>query len=287
MSQSTPESLVQGSIQLFTLPDIYLQIHQLLNNPQTSANDIGAAISKDPALSARLLRIVNSSYYSFKARIDTISRAITIVGIDDLQNLVLATSVIDKFSKIPCDQIDITDFWLRSVNCGLIAKLLAKKRTVLHCERLFLAGLLHDIGSLILYNKMPDESLQVLLAANHDRRLIPDLEREIFGFTHASVGGELIKTWGLPESLSEAISFYLNPEMAHVHKLDTHILHVASRLCDINTLGIPVDEVLLEIPTEVLNYINLDETAILQVMEQATEEFSQVFDNIGLGWRDK
>ena len=100
MSQSTPESLVQGSIQLFTLPDIYLQIHQLLNNPQTSANDIGAAISKDPALSARLLRIVNSSYYSFKARIDTISRAITIVGIDDLQNLVLATSVIDKFSKM-------------------------------------------------------------------------------------------------------------------------------------------------------------------------------------------
>ena len=146
MDDLTPQLLIKDSLEIFSLPDIYFQVAEMIKDPRFSAEDMGQVISKDPGLSARLLRVVNSSFYGFQAKVDTISRAITIVGIEDLQNLVLATSVIDKFSHIPSELVDMTDFWLRSVHCGVIARLLAKENSVLHCERLFLTGLLHDLG---------------------------------------------------------------------------------------------------------------------------------------------
>ncbi|MBW6452544.1 MAG: HDOD domain-containing protein, partial [Methyloprofundus sp.] len=110
----TAESLVQGSITLFSLPDIYHQIEKMVNDPRFTALEIGQVITKDPALSIRLLKLVNSSFYGFQSRIDTISRAVAIIGIKDLQNLIVATSVVDVFNGIPCDLVDMTDFWMQS-----------------------------------------------------------------------------------------------------------------------------------------------------------------------------
>lgn len=278
MNELSPQALIQDSLELFSLPDIYFQISEMISDPRFTAEDMGQVISKDPALSVRLLKIVNSSFYGFQARVDTISRAITIVGIDDLKSLVLATSVIDKFSKIPVELVDMTAFWLRSVHCAVIAKLLARESSVLHSERLFLMGLLHDVGSLILYYKLPDESLEVLLEADHDRRLVGGLEQEIIGFTHADVGGALIKSWGLPESLYESIAYYLSPEISQVHKLDTYLLNLASRLSDIAQQNTSIEEILLEFSDQALSIIRLDIKQVIQVMKRADEEFSQVFD---------
>lgn len=280
MSEVTLETLTKGAVQLYSLPDIYFQINEMINDDRFSAEDIGLVIQKDPGLSTRLLKIVNSSYYGFQARIDTIGRAITIVGLEDLQNLILATSVIDNFSKIPTDIADMTAFWIHSVNCAVIARLLARKASVLHCERLFLAGLLHDIGSLVLYTKLPDQSLEVLLAADHDRRLIAGLEQEIIGFTHADVGGGLISAWGLPESLSEAVTCYINPEMAQDFKLDAQLLFLASRLCNMTLQNSSVQEILAEVPDETTMLIRLDEDEICSVVDQSSQVFSEVFDLI-------
>jgi len=278
MDDLSPQALIQDSLELFSLPDIYFQISEMINDPRFTAEDMGQVISKDPALSVRLLKIVNSSFYGFQARIDTISRAITIVGIDDLKSLVLATSVIDKFNKIPVELVDMTSFWMRSIHCAVIAKLLAKQSSVLHSERLFLMGLLHDLGSLVLYCKLPDESLEVLLAADHDRRLVGRLEQEKIGFTHAEVGSVLIKSWGLPESLYESIAYYLNPVFSQVHKLDTYLLNLATQLCDISQQDTSVEEIMLEISDEALSIIRLDTEQVTKVMKQADETFFQVFD---------
>ena len=278
MQNLSPELLIEDSLELFSLPDIYFQVAEMIKDPRFSAEDMGKVISKDPGLSARLLRVVNSSYYGFQAKVDTISRAITIVGVEDLQNLVLATSVIDKFSHIPSELVDMTDFWLRSVHCGVIAKLLAKENSVLHCERLFLTGLLHGLGSLVFYYKLPDKSLEVLLAANYNQRLIGGLEQEIIGFTHADVGAALIKNWGLPESLYEAIGCYLTPELAQVHKLDAYLLSLASRLISLSEEGIAITDILDEFPDAALSIIRLDEDLVEKVMQQADEEFAQVFE---------
>ncbi len=280
MNALSAKEIVKESLSLFSLPDIYFQITKMINDPSYSAVDIGKVISKDPALSARLLKIVNSSFYGFQARVDTISRAITIVGIDDLKSLVLTTSVIDSFSKIPSDLVDMTLFWLRSIHCGILAKLLAKKSSVSHCERLFLCGLLHDLGSLVLYSKLPDQSLEVLLAADHDRRLVAGLEQEIIGLTHADVSSALIQHWGLPEALVETIACYLNPEAALDYKLDACLLALATRLVDMVQQNSSVAEILEEFPDSVEQMIRLDADQIDSVLAEADEELAQVFDLI-------
>jgi HD-like signal output (HDOD) protein len=285
MQVITPQSLVENTLELCSLPDIYFQIREMISDPRFSMEDMGQVISKDPALSLRLLKVVNSSFYGFSARIDTVSRAISIVGINDLQNLILATAVVDSFSNIPSDLVDMTAFWMRSISCGVIARLLAKKSAILHSERLFLTGLLHDIGSLVLYAKLPSQSLEVLLTAANNRYLVADIEQEIIGFTHADIGSELIKAWGLPDSLAEAIRYYLNPEMALTYKLDTHLLFLATRLSDSAEQNKSVADILAEVPEETLIITRLNEQLITEVMQCANTEFSQTFELMAPGKR--
>jgi HD-like signal output (HDOD) protein len=281
MQTMTPQTLVKDTSKLFSLPDIYFQIREMINDPRFSIVDVGQVLGKDPALSLRLLKIVNSSFYGFSARVDTVSRAITIIGINDLQNLVLATTVVDSFRNIPNNLIDMTAFWLRSISCGVIARLLAKKSAILHSERLFLMGLLHDIGSLVLYAKLPGKSLDVLLLAENNRYRVADLEQEIIGFTHADVGSELINLWGLPESLAEAIKYYLNPDNALIHKLDAHLLFLAARLSDCITENKTVADVLAEVPEDTLLITRLNGQQIMDAMLIASAEINQVFELIG------
>jgi len=285
MSELSPQSLIQDSLKLFSLPDIYFQISEMINDPLFSAKDIGEVISKDPALSVRLLKVVNSSMYGFRARVDRVSRAITIVGAEQLKQLVLATSVINKFSDIPSDLIDMTDFWLRSVQCAVLAKSLAKQSLVLHYERLFLIGLLHDIGSLVFYHKLPTKSSEILLAADHDRSLIAGLEQEIIGFTHAEVGALLIKSWGLPESVYETINYYLNPEFSQTHRFDAHLLYLASRLIDLHQLNDSVDEGIAELSAETFSILRLNTSQINFAMVRANKEISHIFEDTPSGNR--
>jgi len=275
----TAESLVQGSITLFSLPDIYHQIEKMVYDPRFSTLEIGQVIAKDPALSMRLLKLVNSSFYGFQSRIDTISRAVTIIGIKDLQSLVLATSVVDVFNDIPSDLVDMTDFWMQSVQCGVIAKLLAKKSSVLHAERLFLAGLLHKIGSLVLYQKLPELSSKVLKLADYNAELVPVIEQEMIGLTFADVGGELVKSWGLPSSLHEAIAYQLTPEMALAHRLDAQILHVATIFCTALVYDQDsVSELWEAIPFERRSVISLDQKQFFSLLLQAQEDVRQFFE---------
>jgi HD-like signal output (HDOD) protein len=285
MQAISPQTLVEDTFELFSLPDIYFQIREMISDPRFSMEDMGQVISKDPALSLRLLKVVNSSFYGFGARVDTVSRAISIVGINDLQDMILATAVVDSFSNIPSDLVDMTAFWLRSISCGVIARLLAKKSAILHNERLFLTGLLHDIGSLVLYAKLPTKSLEVLLTAANNRYLVADLEQEIIGFTHADVGSELIKTWGLPDSLAEAIRCYLNPTMALIYKLDAHLLFLAARLSDSVAQNKSVADILAEVSEETLLITRLNEQQIIEVMQCANGEFAQTFELMAPGKR--
>ncbi|OQW76460.1 MAG: signal transduction protein [Proteobacteria bacterium ST_bin11] len=281
MKATAIKQLIAGSTELFSLPDIYFQLSEMIRDSRFSLADIGKVISKDPALSARLLRVVNSPFYGFQAKIDTISRAVTVIGIDDLSNLVLATTVVDRFGKIPYELIDMTSFWIRSIQCAVIARLLAKSSAVLHTERLFMAGLLHDIGSLLLSQKMPEQYLEVLLAANHNRTLLADLEQKLIGFTHAEVGGELLKTWGLPESLYETIGCYLTPADAQIHRLDAHLVHMAARLVDSDQQANGLDIAVAEFSNQSLTLVRLTREQIVSTMSQVEEEFLQMFELLG------
>lgn len=252
----------------------------MIQDSRYSMADIGRVISKDPALSARLLRLVNSSFYGFQSKIETISRAVTIVGSNDLSNLVLATCVMDRFVNIPSDLEDVTAFWMRSVHCAVICKMLGQQSASSNIERFFLAGLLRDIGLLVMYQVMPMQMAKVLFAINRDRRLLAGFEQQIIGFTHADVGRELLKSWQLPESLHEVIGSSFLPDEAVKFRLDAHLLGVAGRLVDDREYGRPIQQTLVGIHDESLAVMHLTREQIEQVMLQATDEFDEIFQHL-------
>lgn len=226
----TARDLVADNVQLFSLPEVCLQVQALVNDPAASMEMIGKVVRQDAALTAQLLRIVNSAYYGFRSRIDTLTRALSIVGTTELLDLTLALSVIEVFNRIPNDLVDMVTFWRHGVFTGLLSQKIAEKCNVLHGERLFIAGLLHDIGKLVIYYHYPEDAARILAEQKSGEREICQIEEEILGMHHAAVGGELLSQWQLPQTLVDAAAFHHAPEQCDDAALEVAIVHVANVL---------------------------------------------------------
>lgn len=285
MSLQAAQLLVQQVTDLFSLPAVHSQIQNMIRDPRFSMDDIAAALSKDPALTSRLLRIVNSPFYGFQSRIDTVSRAIAVVGIEDLYNLVIATCVVDKFAGVASDLCDMTGFWFRSVRCAVLCRCLAKYCGLVHAERLFVAGLLHDIGSLVMYQVAPDKATTVLRTINGNRRLLPTVERDVFGFTNADVGYFLLKHWRLPDALTLVVRDQLDPDVASHFRHDIALLCLSCRLLDEDerTGAGSSDSAVLDVL--VATNMSLDAENLCVVMKQADVEVDSIISILGLNKR--
>ena len=199
----TLDKLIDQSGKLGSLPAIVYRIFEVMDDPNSTAIKIGRIINEDPALTARLLKLVNSPFYGFVSKVDTVYRAIALIGHRELRSVVLATSAIKAFDGIPEDLVDMEAFWKRSLNTAVVARVLAAFRREKEIERYFIVGLLHDIGSLLLYLQQPEQQTQAIV--NHHAEKIPlwQAEKKVFGFDHAEVGGALLKKWNLPEKYCE------------------------------------------------------------------------------------
>lgn len=224
----TPSQLVSGQVELLSLPDIYLRLKALLDEPDYALADVGKLMATDPALTARLLRLVNSPYFGVASRIDTVTKAVNMLGTQQVHDLVLATSVAEAFAGMSTRVMHMRTFWEQSVHCGVLARLLANQCNVLDSERLFVAGLLRDIGHLLMYQAMPDECEAILMQARQAQQLIFRLEHERLGFDYAQVGGELMAAWGLPPALQTVVRSHTVPSRAGAFELETAIVHLAS-----------------------------------------------------------
>ncbi len=226
----TPQDLVTRNVRLVSLPEVCIQVQALADSSHTTADDIADVVSKDTALTTRLLKLVNSAYFSLPRKIDTVSRAVNMIGMRELRNLTLAASAAEVFSRIPPDLIDMAGFWQHSVYTGLLARNLAQCCNVLHSERLFTAGLLHDVGRLLMFMKVPDETASAEALRLQSRRDICEIEEELIGFSHAEVGEALLLHWNMPENLCASIRYHHNPEAASDAHLESAIVHIADQV---------------------------------------------------------
>jgi HD-like signal output (HDOD) protein len=222
-----PEDLVRGSLRLVTLPEIFIKVSRMVDDPRCSGAAIAQAIGHDPALSARLLRIANSPFYGFPSRIDTLTRAVTVIGTRGLRDLVLASTAVRVFARVGV--LDMYAFWKHSLLCGLGSRLLAVRCGVPEPEALFVSGLLHDIGQIIILTKLPEVGRETRVRAEDCALPLHLLERSVMGFDHAAVGGELLRQWMLPKTIWEAVKFHHDPAGATA-TLDASIVHVADVL---------------------------------------------------------
>jgi len=212
------EKLIERSGKLGSLPAIVYKVFSVMDDPKSTATNIGKVINDDPALTARLLKLVNSPFYGFTAKVDTVYRAVALIGHKELRSVVVAASAINVFDGIPSELVSMKDFWKRSLSTAVTARVLAAFKREPQIERFFIAGLLHDIGSLLLYLKLPEEMAwalsQVLGSDIIDRVELAKAEKDIMGFDYTEVGGELLKKWNLPAPICVAVRYQLDPENA-------------------------------------------------------------------------
>ncbi len=259
------QKLLQGNFDISSLPNIFYKVNAAVENPETSFAEIGQIISGDTSLSARILKIVNSSFYGFSSRIETITHAVTIVGMMQLRDLVLATTIVGQFRGIPKKVLDMEGFWLHSISTGLAARIIAIYRKEPNPERYYVMGLLHDIGRLLLLLNAPDE---MKLALDHYRKggLLYEAETEVLGLDHSKVAGALLEKWDLPDRLVNAINFHHDPSNAKTNPLDASIIHVADIISHSMELGgsgenyvPPLDPAAwdqLELPSSILSSVH-------------------------------
>lgn len=226
---------------LVTLSTVFLRINQLVDDPNSSTNDIAKAISQDPSFTVRLLHVANSPFYGFPSTVDTVSKAVSLIGTSQIRSLALSMSVASSFAGLPNNLVSMENFWRHSLYCALTARILARKAGRLDPEAMFTAGLLHDIGELVIFNRYPEQAKQALLMVldSMDQMPVHEAEQHALGYDHAEVGGELAKKWNLPPMLRECIAYHHAIDQAQQYPREVALIHLANQIAlmaEIDTL---------------------------------------------------
>ena len=227
-TKATPESLAAGVTAFATLPDVYARIKKTLDDPASTHMDVADVIASDPAIAARVLKIANSAFYGRSGTIARISQAVGLLGTQQVHDLVLATVVIAGTSRLFRDQAALLAFWRQSLTTASAAKSIAEHCHILDSERLFVAGLISQLGQLVLQQSLPEQAAQLSEQADAARTDVARRQRDHLGFDHAAVAAALFRAWKLPPELTDPIRWQTQPSMAGERMLEASILHVGA-----------------------------------------------------------
>ncbi len=212
-----------------TLPAVLARILSTAADPGASALDLARHISADPALTATLLRIVNSAFYGFQRKVDKITEAIVILGFIEVRNLALAATA---FGSLPetSSAYDRTQLWRHSIAAAIVADRCAKAAGVANTDACFVAGLLHDIGKVVFDVLDPENCRRSALYAHSRRMRIAEAERELLGYDHTGIGAALGRHWNLPEPIIQAIEHHHAAETCNELSETARVAAVANAL---------------------------------------------------------
>jgi HD-like signal output (HDOD) protein len=229
---TTVEDIVDDISAMVSIPAVAIKVCELADDPRASIAELSGVIAQDTALAARMLRVANSAALGMAGKVDTISRAATVLGVRAVRDLALGVSAVHSFDGIPVELITMESFWIHGLLCAAAARELGD-----HCvrtadaESTFVAGLLHDVGQLTLLKRMPREMRQALLMLADDPNDLLTLhqcEQRILGFTHCEVGAALARHWQLPPALQACIEFHHEPSRATEYRFEVAIVHIAN-----------------------------------------------------------
>ncbi|EKO38363.1 MAG: putative signal transduction protein [Solidesulfovibrio magneticus str. Maddingley MBC34] len=224
-----PASLVSGDVELATLPEVHVRLLDALGKDETGPAELAAIIGRDPSLTARLLRLVNSPVYGLRGPVDSISRAVTMVGQKELSTLVTGLAAVSAFADIAPELCDMRMFWRHAAACGVYASLLARSVPGLAPDRGFVGGLLHDLGQLVILRKLPAAAGRALILSRVEGLPASEAETAVLGFDHAAVGRTLLAGWNFPPALVAMAGDHHHPDGAPGSR-ETALIHVADIL---------------------------------------------------------
>ncbi|MEM9346860.1 MAG: HDOD domain-containing protein [Planctomycetota bacterium] len=296
MSDTTPtttntsaetEAIVQSAIQeishIATLPEVTMKIIKLVEDPDSTAQDLNNVISNDPALGARILKVVNSAFYGLPGQIGSINRAIVLLGLNAVKNIAIAASLAKLFrgGKIAAN-FDARDLWQNAIASACATRLLAEKVQLGLPDEAFLSGLIHDIGIMVEIQARRNQFVEVLQKLDDDPNMsLLEAETEVLGATHEQFGQGLCKLWKFPQSFQYVTGFHHRPgELAEGQRTLTGLVHVADVITKQLGIGFTAGTAEDEVDPALLKELGLTETHLKEVADQlpeAIEEASGIF----------
>ncbi|MFO1478504.1 MAG: HDOD domain-containing protein [Verrucomicrobiota bacterium] len=213
------------------------EIETAIESPQCNLVTVAEAIERDPDLTARLLKLGNSSFYGFSSRLATVTEAISLIGIQQVQDLILASSIVEKFAGVGDDFVSMESFWRHSLACGIGARLLAMELRMPKADKYFVAGLLHDVGRLVLFSEAPDETQKIFQLYRKERLLLREAETRVLGFDHQQIADALLRHWKYPVHLIQAVAYHHHPVSAETAREEAAVVHVADHLVNAMQIG--------------------------------------------------
>ena len=272
----TPQDLITGRCELPSLPEIYQKISQVAAEPYSSAEDLARLVATDPSLSTRLLGLVNSAFYNFPMPIESLGHAVTLLGLSKLRQLVLATSIVQSFSTLLNPLIDMRTFWSQSLSSALLARHFATQNGAsMLRDELFTAALIRDIGSLVLYYRLPELARAALLQAEQEAIAPVEAERAVLGFDHTDISHAIAQRWHLSGRQRTTMAYHHWPGEAKEYSHEVWLIHLADKINTHAPRSWDADSIRRQLPPDIWRQAAVDPTVLEEVVSSASQEYEE------------
>ncbi len=282
-NQLSISALLASADKLPSLPEICLRASEQLEDESVKVQQIGETVQNDAAISSRILRMVNSAYYGLPNHVSSIAQAVALLGRQRLKQILIGSVLSSVFHRKPGVDFPAQEFWQHSIKTAIIARKLAEDiEEIAEPESLFTAGILHDIGQLIMLDKAYDAMKAAQKMAEEQRISILDAETQTTGVNHAEVGAALIRHWGLPDILSESVEEHHSLQHHGQHRQAAHVLYLANQLAEVVP---PIDD---DETRDILDHIDgweipgITTESVAAACQIADEMSFTVMENLGM-----
>jgi putative nucleotidyltransferase with HDIG domain len=271
--RSQVRARVESTSNIATIPGVVGKLRRTMDSPTASAVAVGEEISKDQVLAAKVLRLVNSGFYGFRTPITTITQAMVLLGFDVVKTLVLSASVLDILELM---NKFVSGLWEHSLATARVANALSERLRLPNPEEIAVAGLLHDLGKIIIAQRFTSEYREIQAVVQRKRCLQIDAEREVLGATHAEVGMWLLRKWGLPAKLVNPIAFHhaFSPSREFADR--TAIIQLADVICRARGFGAADGERVPPMSAEAWTFLKVSMADVEAIYEQLDDELLAV-----------
>ena len=265
MDLKTLKTRIESIQNLATTPSVAKRLLEIVGKPTVSLGEISDFVSRDPVLATKVLKMVNSPVYGFPGRISSVNQAVLLLGLNVLRGLLVGVTVFDLMQQA---MIGLRD---HSLGCAIFSRIIAKKKGMKDPEEIFIFGLLHDIGKMVLVLNFPKEYAKVMEKAGKEGVTVYDVETDFFGTTHATVGAWVTEQWSFPKPVVDVIGLHHRPQLAKVAPKATAVVHFADVILRARGFGFAGDTSVPPIHPSAWELLDLSEADIKEMLKEAED----------------